>query len=489
MNFLSISFFVFFTFFLIAYYLTPNKKKYVALVMGSYFFYGFADYRYIFILLLVTTITYIGGILIERYHSKKVYWMFFTLDITVLLIFKYIDFTISNLGRLLNHINPLWSDFPELRLILPIGLSFYVFQSATYLTEVYRDEIPFEKNYLRYAAFVAYFPTILSGPIQNAKNLMPQISNPSKPNQNDIKKGVIFIVWGIFEKLVVASSLATIVANVFDNIQSMNPRQQSAYLIVGSICFSLYIYADFSSYSDLARGISKFLGIDVGRNFMNPYLSKSTSEFWRTWHVSLNDWFIENIYISLGGNRKGTIRKYLNVMIIFLISGLWHGANWHFVAWGGVNGLFVIFGQMLKPIKNKCYATLHVDQNLESIVFIKRCITFWLITISWVFFRNGIYESLYIVRKITFFAPIRLFVPEIFSISGTVTTTMITLLMTGLFCKIQKMRVDEEQSYIVFARQPQFLQCVALAILLCISFYAFSANQATVNTDFMYFNF
>ena len=196
--------------------------------------------------------------------------------------------------------------------MLPVGLSFIIFQTCTYLGDVYKKNIPAEKNILRYTAFVAFFPTILAGPIQKSRNLLPQLQKPIF-NEEQAKKGTILFAWGLFEKVVIANRLLIIVNRIFNDYINYN----SAYYIIAGICFSLYIYADFSSYSDMARGVAMIMGIQIEKNFNNPYLACTTSEFWNRWHISLNNWFIEYVYIPLGGNRKGKVTKYRNTMIVF----------------------------------------------------------------------------------------------------------------------------------------------------------------------------
>ena len=489
MSFISVTFFLFFIVVLVTYHFSPKKYRYLVLLISSYLFYGWAEHKVVLVLLLTTIITYWGGRILERRSSRWIYSLFFFLNLSVLLIFKYTNFAISNLNKIAISLNPLWSSIPALKIILPIGLSFYVFQSTSYLSDVYRGRMKPERNFLKYASFVSFFPTLLSGPIQKARELIPQIISPKDVDFDQGRKGFILFVWGIFQKLVIANSLAVIVNHTFKNINAIPPNQQTMFCIISAISFSLYIYADFSSYSDLARGTAKLLGIEVGRNFNNPYLSTSTSEFWRRWHVSLNDWFVENIYIPLGGNKKGKLRKYLNVFSVFFISGLWHGAAWNFVVWGCVNGIFVIIGQLLTPLKQMIYKKFNVDENVESVIWINRIIVFWLITITWVFFRNDINSSLYIIRKITLFSPIRLFVPEVLTISGTAVSTFLTFIATLFFCFVQCHRQDEANTYRVFKRQPVGFQILLMAILLYISMFVWAAAGATVNTDYLYFQF
>ena len=240
----------------------------------------------------------------------------------------------------------------------------------------------------------------------------------------------------------------------------------------------------------MARGISLILGIDVGKNFSNPYLSRTTSEFWRRWHISLNEWFVENLYIPLGGNKKGVIRKYVNIFIVFLISGLWHGPYWHFVVWGALNGIIVIVGQLIKPLKYAVSNRLGIDENAESTVLVKRIIVFYLITLTWVFFNSGIYESIDICKQIILFDYLSLFDPELFNIAGTTVATYISLLMALIFVKVQRKRQNELELFAVYCRQPLLIQGIISGVILVACIFGASITDANVvNPQFIYFNF
>lgn len=485
MDYISLAFIIFFVVFFTLYFVIKPKYRYIVIFAGSYFFYGYANPKMLLILMLVTLISYFGGIVIDNKKSKWTYCVFFLLEIAVLLVFKYTNFTIDNLNAVSSRIFSKQLIDVNWDILLPVGLSFMIFQACAYLSDIYRGRIDVEKNIIKYASFVAFFPTILSGPIQKARCLLPQIRAPKDFDSDQALKGTILFVWGVFEKVLVANNLNIIVSNVFDDYMN----RSSMELMIGACCFSLYIYADFSSYSDMARGVAKVLNIDVGKNFDNPYLSKSTSEFWRRWHVSLNDWFIDNIYIPLGGNRKGTIRKYINVLVVFFVSGIWHGAQWHFVVWGVLNGLLVVIGQLLKPFKQKAYEKLGVSEKTESIVFIKRLGVFILITLTWVFFRTGVQEALIICKKILLFDFVSIFDPGILNIGGTAVATFLTVVFTCIFCIIQVKRQNEKESFIKFKSQPFLFQCILIAIIICVCIFGTLSTGANVDAEFLYYNF
>lgn len=488
MNFISTVFLVFFPIFTSIYYLTPKKYRYIILAIGGYIFYGWGNISVICILLLTTIITYTGGSILAKRRSKKIYVIFFLMNLSVLIIYKYTNFFVENVNNIFEIFGrkDLFGNIPDF--VLPIGLSFYIFQSTTYLGDVYRGKIRPEKNFIRYSAFVAFFPVILSGPIQKARELLPQIETPRDFNSERAIKGFILFVWGLFQKIVVGNNLAVIVNSVFGSYDSYD-RTNTAYFIVASLSFSIYIYADFSSYSDMARGIAKVLGIEINKNFNNPYLSTSCSEFWRRWHISLNEWLMENIYIPLGGNRRGEVRKYVNIFLVFLISGIWHGASWHFIFWGVVNGIFVITGQLVRPFKKRIYTAVKVDEECECIVILRRIIVFWLITITWIFFKNSISTSFFIIKNIVLFYPVKLFVPELLTVCGTEVKTLTTMIMVVVFGIIQYCRKDEKKYYLKFRKQPVFMQCMVLAVIMYICLFSASAGSTTLNTQFLYFQF
>ena len=405
------------------------------------------------------------------------------MTILVLVVFKYTNFFINNVNHVLARLGT--TQMEQANIILPIGLSFIIFQACTYLGDVHKGNIQAEKNFIRYAAFVAFFPTVLSGPIQKARDLLPQIQKPADFDLDEAKKGTLLFVWGLFEKILVADRLLNIVNTIYSDYEIY----RSSFLIVAGICFSLYIYADFSAYSDMARGVSKIMGIKINKNFDNPYLSTSMAEFWQRWHVSLNDWFVEYIYIPLGGNRKGTIRKYINIFIVFLISGLWHGAQYHFLAWGILNGLLVIIGHVVRPIKSKIYKKLNIDENLESIIFVRRAIVFWIITLTWVFFNNGINESIYIVKNMMFFKLTHFFNHNLMCIGDTEVGIFLTFIMTALFSIVQVKRQDETGLFAKYNRQPFLFQILIVAIIICSCIFGVCLTDASVNSQFLYFNF
>ncbi|SFC74769.1 MBOAT family O-acyltransferase [Butyrivibrio sp. YAB3001] len=485
MNYISLIFGVFFIIFITVYYIVPAKYRYIILFTGSYIFYGYLNPKMLLVLVLVTLISYIGGLSIGKRQSKTAFHFFFLMEIFVLAVFKYTNFIVSNINKVIEVLLSKHLFNADIDIILPVGLSFMVFQAITYLYDVYHNNINPEKNIIKYASFVAFFPTVLSGPIQKARNLLPQISKPRDFTYDLAQKGTLLFIWGAFEKIMVANRLNLIHSNIITDYAN----HSSAEILIGAMCFSLYIYADFSSYSDMARGIGMLLGIDVGKNFNNPYLSKSTAEFWNRWHTSLNDWFKDIIYIPLGGNKRGPLRKYINMFIIFFVSGLWHGPYWHFVVWGILNWAFVIIGLVLKPYKHSIYQKMNVDENSASIVLLRRGLVFILVTLSWVFFNSGISDGIKICKKILLFNFISVFDPALFNIAGTITATFVTAITTLIFCNTQIKRQEKYNIFRTFQTQPFFFQCLSIAVIISICIFGALATDASIDTQFLYFRF
>lgn len=371
MQFISGTFLVFLALMMAVYYAVKPKYRYLVVLVASYVFYGWNDLSVVPVLLATTVWTYFGGRVLEKSKKRWVYALFFVVNILVLGVYKYTDFLITNVNRVAAA-SGLSVMLEPANLVAPIGLSFYIFQSSSYLGDVYRKGYAAEKNFMRYAAFTSFFPAILSGPIQRSRDLLPQLDAPGGADFEQARRGFLLFLWGMLEKLLVANKLADVCTTIFNGYQTYT----GAHLILAAACFSIYIYSDFSSYSDMACGVANMLGINIRGNFRNPYLAESLSDFWNRWHMSLNTWFVENIYIPMGGSRKGRLRKYLNIMVVFFISGIWHGASWNFVAWGILNGLLRVVGEILAPVRRKAYSRLKIEYECASMRFVRRGIVF-----------------------------------------------------------------------------------------------------------------
>lgn len=388
MLFNSFGFLVFFPIVTLAYFLIPQKLKYLWLLLASYYFYMSWNPRYALLILASTAITFLSGILIDNAKSKKAKkWAVFgsfALNLAILFFFKYFYFTVDNINAV-RSILKLPAYVPKFDIILPVGISFYTFQALSYTADVYRGEVKPEKNFLKYALFVSFFPQLVAGPIERSKNLLSQVNAEHHFDYLRVRKGLVTMLWGFFLKLVIADRAAILVNTVYDNI----PAFTGAQIALATVCFAVQIYCDFASYSTIAIGAAEVMGFNLMQNFKRPYFAVSITDFWRRWHISLSSWFRDYLYISLGGNKKGALRKYFNIMVVFLTSGLWHGASWHFVVWGAIHGIYQIIGGVTKNMRQNLRKTLRIKDGNFIYIFFSRAVTFVLVCFSWIFFRSA----------------------------------------------------------------------------------------------------
>lgn len=379
MQIISCDFLIFFLCSLIVYHIIPSRLKCAFLLLASYIFYGSHSVGYLGFLCFATLLSYGGALLIDKLHENingKRIVLALTIGFNLLLLgyFKYASFFTG--GKIQS-------------LLMPVGISFYLFMACGYLVDVYRKKIVSEKNLICYALFVSFFPTILSGPIERAGNMLVQFKTSFMKevsfDTDRIRDGFVRILWGCFMKLVLADRIAIWVNAVYQSHQSHG----GALVLVAAILYTFQIYCDFAGYSNIALGIGETFGIRIMENFRCPYLATSISDFWRRWHISLSSWFRDYVYIPLGGNRKGTVRKYINIMLVFLLSGLWHGAGWTFVIWGGLHGLYQVLGAVLSPIRNKVKKALNLNEAMVSLKILQIVVTFGLVSFAWMFFRAG----------------------------------------------------------------------------------------------------
>ena len=352
MNFNSLIFLIFLPVVLLLYWLLPHRFRWVLLLAASYYFYMSWNPWLIFLILSITLVSYLSGIFISKTESKKVkkFWLILTIVICVgtLIFFKYFNFLLQNAINFLNLFS-LHIESVALNIILPIGISFYTFQTLSYVFDIYKGKCEAEKHFGYYALFVCYFPQLVAGPIERPKDLIPQLKTPHKFNKDDFLTGLRILLVGFFYKCAVADVVGVFVNNVFNDV--MNGTTLSIFL--AGFLFSVQMYCDFAGYSEIATGAARMMGIKLSRNFNRPYMSKSYSDFFRRWHMTLTRWFTTYVYIPLGGNRKGMARHIVNIFIVFLLCGLWHGANWTYVVWGLYAAFFMSLETLLKePVGN-----------------------------------------------------------------------------------------------------------------------------------------
>ncbi len=395
MLFNSIDFLLFFPLVVIIYYIIPQRTKYIWLLVASYYFYMNWNVKYALLLVSSTVVTYACSRLIDwvgvkvlNKKSADIYKKIsligcLIINLGILFIFKYYGFFANSIGGLFQQLG-IEARMPQYDIVLPVGISFYTFQALSYTIDVYRGEIYAEKNILKYALFVSFFPQLVAGPIERSKNLLKQLDKKGKCSSRQIKEGLFLMLWGYFLKIIIADRAAVIV----DNVYNSGGKYGGWYLITATFLFAMQIYCDFAGYSTIAMGAAKILGINLMENFDAPYLSKSVSEFWHRWHISLSSWFKDYLYIPLGGNRKGRVRKYINLMIVFCVSGLWHGASWTFILWGGINGFFQVAEDVLKEIRSRFFSvSSNKKENRLGTNVLKVVVTFCLVDFAWIFFR------------------------------------------------------------------------------------------------------
>lgn len=373
MPFISFSFAVFFVITASLYHIAPRFGKNALLIQqillfgAGLVFYACASLYFIPFLLYVIAVSYLAGLFMRNRVSLV---LFVIADVMPLLFFKYVP------------------QGQHTHWVFPLGLSFFTFQSISYIADVYQKKIAAERNLLMIAMFVGFFPTITSGPVQRAGKLIPQLKSVHSFDYDNATDGMKLFAWGMFKKLMIADRIAIYVDYVYDNI----PSSHGLALLLATVLYSFQIYCDFSGYSDMAIGVARYFGFDAGRNFDHPYLSQSVGEFWRRWHISLSSWLRDYIYIPLGGSRVALPRIYLNLMITFLVSGVWHGTGWCFIAWALIHGLYQCVGRATRPLQEK----------LRIPATVKVVITFCLVSFAWIFFRaENLGDALHMIQKIT----------------------------------------------------------------------------------------
>jgi len=378
----SLQFLLFFVIVTITYWYIPNRFRWLLLLLASCYFYMAFVPIYILILGFTIVIDYIAGIYLEKTthkkHKKLLLIVSLVANIGVLVVFKYFNFLNTALDNVLSYSSQ-HTPFPFLKILLPIGLSFHTFQAMSYTIEVYRGNQKAEKHFGIYALYVMFYPQLVAGPIERPQNVLWQFHKNHQYDFENLKSGLMQMAFGFFKKVVIADRLAQIVDSIYQDPQSQNGKT----FLVATILYSFQIYCDFSGYSDIGIGAARTMGYELVPNFNAPYMARSISEFWSKWHMSLSTWFKDYLYIPLGGSRVKLYRKYLNLMIVFLVSGLWHGANWTFVIWGALHGTFLVIENFIGDyFKSNNSKPSLITANL------KRIGVFLLVSLAWIFFRS-----------------------------------------------------------------------------------------------------
>jgi D-alanyl-lipoteichoic acid acyltransferase DltB (MBOAT superfamily) len=386
MLFNSFQFLIFFPIAVLAFYLTPQRLRWLPALIASYYFYMCWKPAFAVLILTSTATDYLVGLGLNKYQTKVRRRLLLSASLVVnlglLFTFKYLDFSLTNVDSALKALGfEIVLPYPEL--VLPVGISFYTFQTLSYTIDVYQRKIPTEYHFGRFALYVSYFPQLVAGPIERANRLLPQLKNKSTFSLNRLSSGLRLILWGLFKKMCVADLVATPVATIYANPTLFD----GSFLLLGTLLFAIQIYCDFSGYSDIAIGCARIMGIDLMINFRQPYFAKSFTEFWQRWHISLTTWFRDYVYIPLGGKRCSKNRWVINILIVFIVSGIWHGAAWTFIAWALLHAIYLLGERMLRPYLITFSKTIGLDRLSWLQSLIQVFVTFSLVTIAWVFFR------------------------------------------------------------------------------------------------------
>jgi alginate O-acetyltransferase complex protein AlgI len=464
-------FLVFFIAVLLLYRALPHRGQNWMLLAASYVFYGWWDWRFLALIAASTVLDWTLALAIERARERKGeaaarrgIILSIVANLTILGFFKYFNFFIDSAEQVLRTFGYEGSTW-TLRIILPVGISFYTFHSMSYTIDVYRGELRASRSLLDFALFVAFFPQLVAGPIERATHLLPQVQRPRTVTWTDWEEGLLLFALGLFRKVAVADPAGVIADGYFAEPAAYS----SVQLSVGVLLYALQIYNDFAGYSDMARGSARLMGFSLMRNFRHPYFATSFSDFWRRWHISLSGWLRDYLYIPLGGNRKGRLRTHLNLMLTMLLGGLWHGANWTFVVWGGLHGSYLIAEHALgrRISASRTGGWMRAAQRLAAAI-----VVFFLVNVAWLFFRAPDFATagLYLERLLAF-------------TSGAEGALLPLLVLTAytLFIDVPQAVADDEY---VFLNWPVYRRAVAATAVVLVLL-----ASGTTNAPFIYFQF
>lgn len=514
MIFHSFAYLLFFPIVYVIYFLLPCRIRYIWLLAASFFFYACADLRYAFFLGAVILFAYVAGIILEQIRSdrhaalsKIILILTVSGNVVILGYFKYMNFLLENLNRLMALLHS-ERHFSPVDGLLTLGISFILFQSISYIVDVYNGGIAAERNIMGLGLYLAFFPKLISGPIERAGHILPQIHNGTRFSLQNLKEGLSLILLGLFYKLVLSDNIAAIINPVFTSYMDYSGLQ----IALAVILFAFQIYGDFGGYSYIAIGSAKALGFQLSDNFESPYHAESVAEFWRRWHITLNNWLKDYLYIPLGGSRRSLMHTCLNTMIVFLLSGLWHGAEWSFVIWGGLNGLYIVSGNLYRRFRThfhtdtcrlcdrmpllwalNCKTNLRPRSENSYLTRLRRRIcTFLLVDFAWLFFRMPNVKSsfamiLHAVRQPGIRELFNLGFLNIFP-----DTAGFALIMAALFLllRIDTTLYEKKISFpTLFFQQSSCFRWLFGIIILCIIIFFGAYGETYEQTQFIYFQF
>ena len=493
MLFNSVDYLLFFPIVVLCYFIFPHRLRNFWLLIVSYFFYMNWNAGYALLLAGSTIITYVSSLLIgycqENGKKTGAKWSVFIclfLNLGLLFYFKYTNFFVENLNRAFSVLH-VGKQIPAFDILLPVGISFYIFQALGYTIDVYRGKVKATRNLFRYALFVSFFPQLVAGPIERSANLLPQFDEKHTFDVDRIRRGLLQILWGLFMKIVIADRIAQPVNMIYENFSAYSGVE----IILATVLFAFQIYCDFGGYSNIAIGSAKVLGFRLMENFDSPYMAANIADFWRRWHKSLTSWFTDYLYISLGGNRKGKLRTYGNNLLVFLVSGLWHGADWTYIAWGGLNGLYLILEKSTDEIRRKIRQKMKVDEASFGYRLWQRLITFFWVDLSWLFFRaTGLKTAFLMLRQIvTQLQPHKLFGWVVYNIGLDAQTLLVVVMALLLLFVVDLMEYrGRDMNEFVLKQGVLFRWCVYLGLLGIILIYGVYGHTYA-QTEFIYFQF
>jgi alginate O-acetyltransferase complex protein AlgI len=408
MLFNTLQFLIFFPIVVCLYFAVLYRLRWALLLAASYYFYMCWKAEYLILILASTLIDYIAGLCMgrhtERAPRRKYLILSLAVNLGLLFSFKYWNFFSASLRATLEGLN-IFYDVPSFDILLPVGISFYTFQTLSYTIDVYRGDKKPEKHLGIFALYVAFFPQLVAGPIERSTHLLPQFWKKHDFDYQRVRSGLLLMLWGLFKKIVIADRLAVYVNHVYNSPGDFT----GAPMILATYFFTFQIYCDFSGYSDIAIGAARVMGFDLMTNFNRPYFATSIRDFWKRWHISLTTWFRDYLYIPLGGNRAGRWRWFFNLYIVFLLSGLWHGANWTFLVWGALHGLYLIFAILTSDLRKRLARLFNMNRFPKLLHMLQVIITFHLVLLAWVFFRaNTLADAILILRRMFIIDPANL---------------------------------------------------------------------------------
>lgn len=490
MLFNSWQYVVFLPLVVVVYYLLPHRVRWAWLLIVSYYFYMSWNAKLVVLISGTTFISWGASMLMERSPSKarRRLWLILAavVSLGVLFFFKYFDFVTTSIAAVASRIGLPMDPF-MLNLVLPVGISFYTFQTLGYVIDVYRGNLKAEHHFGIYALFVSFFPQLVAGPIERAGNLLPQFRAVHTPDAGRMAWGLRYICWGLLKKVVIADYVAVFVNVTYNNLSLYTPMTW----VLATLLFAVQIFCDFSGYTDIARGSAAMMGFDLMENFKAPYLARSIREFWRRWHISLSTWFMDYVYIPLGGSRVGKFRHILNLFITFVLSGLWHGARWNFVLWGIYHGIFVVLDALTFRLRNKWEGNVRNKPALATLHAVQVFFTFLIVCFGWMMFRaNDLHSIVQIVQGLpeAFSHPVANMVEAFTTLMGTGRLVRILASVLVLFI-FDTILYRNKDPFAQLARRKAPMRIFVSYALAMVVLVGVLTMQEGIAVEFIYFQF